>query len=446
MPQVGAVIGMSNYPGLSGRALALKPADRLRHALVLGPTGSGKSWLLSRLILGDIAAGHGVFVVDLKGDLVGDVLSRISDHDAERVIVLDPARRDHPVGVNLLSGAESEEGRERVVDNVLTVFKELWAAYWGPRSDQVMRAALNTLAGARARGGAQFTLVELVPLLSDPAFRRGILAGRQLPDGLRAFWQRYEAMSDGERAQAIAPVLNKVEAFTSRSTIRLMLGQSQGIDLRDVFRRHAVVLVNLAKGSLGTETANLLGALLVTKLWQAAFEQVAVPAERRSTAFAYIDEAQDVVRLPVPMAEMLSQARGLKLGVTLAHQYVAQLPEAVKAAVLGTVQSQIVFALKRTDAQALAPDFAPLTADDLMGLDAYEVAIRPCVRGTTLAPVTGLALPLGEATRDGAELARLSRAAHGLPRAEVEAAIAARLQVARSGLQAVGRESVEDDE
>jgi Helicase HerA, central domain len=446
MPRTGAVIGMSNYPGLTDRALALRPVDRLRHALVLGPTGSGKSWLLARLILGDIAAGHGVFVVDMKGDLVGEVLSRVSDEDTDRVIVLDPGRRDHPIGVNLLAGADSEDGRERVVDNVLTVFKEIWAAYWGPRSDQVMRAALTTLAGARSPSGGRFTLVELVPLLSDPAFRRGVLAAQPLPESLRAFWQRYEAMSDGERAQAIAPVLNKIEAFTSRSAIRLMLGQDQGIDLRDLFRKRAVVLVNLAKGNLGSETANLLGALLVTKLWQATLAQASLPAERRRTAFAYIDEAQDIVRLPVPMADMLSQARGLGLGVTLAHQYVAQLPETVKAAVLGTVQSQVVFALNRTDAQALAPDFAPLSTDDLMGLDAHEVAIRPCVGGTTLAPVTGMTLPLGEPSRDGDELARLSRTAFGRPRSEVEAAITARLQVAKHGLQFVGRQTEEEDE
>lgn len=143
---------------------------------------------------------------------------------------------------------------------------------------------------------------------------------------------------------------------------------------------------------------------------------------------------------------MLSQARGLGLGVTLAHQYVAQLPEAVKAAVLGTVQSQIVFALKRIDAQTLAPDFAPLTTDDLMGLDAHEVAIRPCVGGTTLAPVTGITLPIGEATRDGDEPALLSRTAFGQPRADVEAAIASRSQVAKHGLQLVGRQTEENDD
>jgi len=445
MPSSGAIIGMSNYPGMTQRVLALRPSDRLRHALILGPTGSGKSWLLTRLILGDIAANRGVFVIDMKGDLIGDVLSRVNDADADRIVVIDPSQRDYPVGFNVLAATGDEDQRELVADNVLSVFKELWAAFWGPRSDQIMRAALQTLVTARATDGSPFTLVELVPLLTDPAFRRYVVESARLPDALRTFWERYTGMSDGERSTAIAPVLNKIEAFTSRSTIRLMLGQSTGIDLRDIFRKRAVVLVNLAKGSLGTETANLLGALFVIKLWHATLEQVAVPAEKRRAVFAYLDEAQDIVRLPIPMADVLAQARGLGLGVTLAHQFVAQLPEAVKAAVLGTVQSQVVFALKRIDAQTLAPDFGPLTVDDLTGLDAFEVAMRACVGGKTLAPVTGITLPLEEAVRDGSELARVSRQTHGLPRATVEAALQDRQLAPRARGQSVGWEVVEDD-
>jgi hypothetical protein len=445
LPRTGAVIGMSNYPGMTERPLALRDTDRRRHALILGPTGSGKSWLLTRLILGDIAAGRGVFAIDMKGDLIGDVISRVSDTDAERITVIDPSQRDYPVGFNVLAAADNEEQRELVVDNVLTVFKELWAAYWGPRSDQIMRAALQTLVTARALDGSRFTLVELVPLLADPAFRHHVVQSARLPDSLRTFWERYEAMRDGERNQAIAPVLNKIEAFTSRSAIRLLLGQSEGIDLRDIFRKRAVILVNLPKGSLGSETANLLSALLVTKLWHATQAQVAIPAERRRTAFAYLDEAQDIVRLPVPMADVLAQARGLGLGVTLAHQFVAQLPEAVKAAVLGTVQTQIVFALKRIDAQTLAPDFGPLGVDDLTGLDAFEVAMRPCVGGKTLTPVTGTTLPLEEAVRDGAALARARRQIQGVPRAVIEAALHDRVTTPHSSGQAVGWEAVEEE-
>lgn len=427
MPSRGAVIGVSNYPGMTRRVLALKTEDRLRHTFVLGPTGSGKSWLLGSLILQDVRAGRGVVAIDVKGDLVHDVLARVGDKDAERVIVLDASKRDRPIGFNILGQAHGEESRELVVDNVVHIFRDIWSAYWGPRSDHILRGTLATLVNATAHDGSAFTLHEIVPLLTQSAFRRIMLHDERLPASLRAFWQWYEGMSDGERAQAIGPVLNKVEAFTSRTPIRLLLGQSAGLDLGIVFRERKVLLVSLAKGTLGTETANLLGSLLVSALWQATLARVRVEAARRRAVFAYIDEAQDIVRLPLAMADMLAQARGLGLGLCLANQYLAQLPEAVKAAVLGTVRTQVTFAVEHEDAGVLAKRFDPLNVDDLKGLGQYEIAVRPSVNGTTLAPVTGVTLPLGRALRDPAELAQASRERYGTPRAEVEAAITRRL-------------------
>lgn len=441
LPVAGSLVGFSNYPGMTHRPLALKREDRLRHAMVLGPTGSGKSVLLSHLILGDIAAGYGVVVLDPKGDLVAEVLDRISDHDAERVVVLDASKRDLPIGFNPLGGAQSEEAQERAVDDVLHIFKSIWKEFWGPRSDQIMRAALATLAGSRAPDESAFTLAEIVPLLTQAAFRRALTAGERLPWSLRAFWGLFDGWSDGERTQAIGPVLNKVEAFTSRTPIRLVLGQSSGLDMGSVFRERRVLLVSLAKGSLGTETANLLGSLLVSSLWQTTLARVAVPAERRRPVFAYIDEAQDVVRLPLALADMLAQARGLGLGLTLAHQYLAQLPESVRAAVLGTVRTQIVFATELDDARVLAPRFAPLTAEELTGLAAYEIAVRPSVQGQTLTPVTGRTLPPSAVLRDGVALAAASRARFGRPRAEVERVIRQRIEVSDRGGRRLGRET-----
>jgi hypothetical protein len=190
------------------------------------------------------------------------------------------------------------------------------------------------------------------------------------------------------------------------------------------------VLVNLAKGDLGTETGNLLGALVISELWKATLGRVRVPLERRSPCFAYIDEAQDIVRLPLPLADMLAQARGFKLGLTLANQYLAQLPEAVRAAVLGTIRTQIAFAVEHDDAKILEKRFVPLTADDLTGLPAFELAMRPCVGAQTLAPVTGVSLPLVRPTIDGAAVATWSRQRYGLPRADVEAALRARIELA----------------
>jgi hypothetical protein len=444
MPTRGLVIGTSNYPGLTGRPLALTPVDRLRHTLVLGPTGSGKSWLLASMILQDIAAGHGVCAIDPKGDLITDVLARIDDNDRDRIVVLDASRRDQPIGFNVLARTGSEEERELTVDGVLQVFKEIWAPFWGPRSDQVMRAGLTTLVHTRGADGSPMTLCELLPLLTQPAFRRYVTAQPSLPASLRPFWQWYEQISDGERLQAVGPVSNKVDAFVSRTPIRLMLGQSSGLDLTSVFRERKVVLVSLAKGTLGTETANLLGALLVSSLWQATMARVRVPAGQRQPTFAYIDEAADIMRLPIPLADMLAQARGLGLGIIAATQLIAQVPESVKAAMLGTVRTQLSFAIELDDAVVLARRFGPLSVEDLTNLRSYEIAVRPCLNGVTASPVTGTTLPLDAPVRDAEVLAADSRQRYGTPRAVVETALQTRLHVTSSGSGRFGRQTTGD--
>jgi hypothetical protein len=248
-----------------------------------------------------------------------------------------------------------------------------------------------------------------------------------VPDAVRAYWLRHDALSEAERQQIISPILTKVEAFTSRTAIKLMLGQSTGVDLRSVFRDRSAVLVSLAKGTLGTETANLLGSLIISLFWQSTLARVRVSADKRRAVFAYIDEAADVMRLPVPLADMYSQARGLGLGIVTAMQYLSQAPDSIRAALLGTVLTQLCFRVQHDDGVLLAKHFAPLTADDLTGLARYEVAVKPCVNGVTLAPLTMITRPLGPALRNGDELAAVSRQRYGVPRAEVEAAIAARI-------------------
>ncbi len=440
LPRRGLVLAHSNYPGQADRPLALATLERLRHSYIVGPTGSGKSWLLANCILQDISAGHGTFVIDVKGDLVGDVLARVQPEYEHRLVVIDPTNRHRPVGLNVLQHAGTEASRELAVDNVLHIFRDIWHGFWGPRTDWVMRAGLSTLTLASDRAGQQYTLVELSPLLTNPAFRRDLLARTNLPPDLAQFWHRFNSMSESERTQVIGPSLNKLDAFTSRTAIRLMLGQSTGVDLTDIFTRRSAVLLSLDKGQLGSETTSLLGALSVATLWQATLTRAGVPANRRRPAFAVIDEAQDIVRLPLAIADMLAQARGYGLGITLANQYVAQLPESVRKAILGTVRTQIAFALDYDDARLLERRFNPLSTDDLQGLQTYEVAIRPSVGGQTLMPVTGVTLPLPKATADPLLVAGRAANRYGVPRAEVERAMEARLDLDHQRTDGFGRE------
>jgi TraM recognition site of TraD and TraG len=280
----------------------------------------------------------------------------------------------------------------------------------------------------------------LPELLLNAAFRGFVTTQPTVPDSVRSFWVGYEQMSDGERAQAIGPSLNKLRQLTTRTALRLMLGQSRGVRLSEVFTERRIILVNLAKGVLGAETTALVGSLIMAGIWQATLARVAVAPARRHPVFVYLDEFQNFLRLNVDLADMLAQSRGLGVGLVLAHQYLGQLSDEVKAAVLGTTRTQVAFQVEYDDGAALAKRFAPLTQQDLSGLAAYEIALRPCVDGATVGPVTGRTLPLGAPTTDGAALAAMSRKRFGQPRAEVEAALRSRIDAGTSARR-VGREA-----
>ncbi|MEX5710150.1 type IV secretion system DNA-binding domain-containing protein [Parafrankia sp. FMc6] len=426
VPKRGAVLATSNYPDMAV-PLALRTTDRLRHLYVLGPTGTGKSTLIDNLALQDAAAGLSLLLIDPKSDLVEDFLSRVPEDRLDDVVVLDPSATDRPVGFNLLGGLRTEQDKELAVDNVVHIMGELWRSSWGPRTSDVLRSSLLTLVHTTAADGSNFALTEIPELLTNPTFRRFVTSQRGVPEGVRPFWHAYEDMSDMQRLQVIGPAQNKLRAILTRSPLRLMLGQSQGFDISDLFTKRRIVLVPLSKGIVGAETAQLLGALLLALLLQATLARAAVPAAQRKSVMVYVDEFQDVLRMPVGMADMLAQARGLGVGMALGHQELGQLTEAVKSAVLGTVRSQVVFQLDFDDAQKMAQRFAPLTREDLMGLAAYEVAMRLNVNNTTLRPVTGKTLPLPDALRDGRLLAEASRQRYGTPREDVEAALRARV-------------------
>lgn len=437
MAQRGAALGVSNYPGMEQRPLVLTNRDRLRHSWIIGPTGAGKSTLMGNLIVQDMQRGDAVIVIDARGDLIPDVLSRVPEDRHSDVIVLDPTNVLKPVGFNVLQASPGNP--ELAVDHVLHVLHELFHSSWGPRTADVLRAGLLTLVHTTAQDGTAFTLVELPTLLTNPRFRHSVTDQRSMPIGLVDFWQWYENLSSAERASVIGPVLNKIRGFVLREPLRLLLGQSSGLDLTDIFVKRRLLLVPLSRGTLGAETTQLVGSLLMASLWQTALARVAVPVEKRRPAWLYVDEFQETVRLPLDLADMLSQARGLGLGLTLAHQYLGQLPDSVKTAVFGTARTHLTFQCGYDDATTLARAFAPLTRDDLMGLESYEIALRPCIGGRTAGAVTGTTLPLPAATTDGRTLAAASQARYGVPAGKVEAAIAKRVEQSVASPTRVGR-------
>ena len=430
MPHQGVEIGVANYPGMQ-QPLRLGTRDRLSHLHIIGPTGVGKSTLMARMALQDIAAGYSVIVIDPKADFCTDILDRVPDDHVDRITVLDPGRTEYPIGLNLLQAASDEQSRELVVDHVIHIYHELYKDFWGPRTEDVLRAGLLTCINTRAADGSAFTLMELPDLLTNAAFRRFVLSQPTVPPGVRSFWTAYQSLKIMDRQKVIGPILNKLRAATLRSPIRLSLGQSQGLDLGRLINNGGVLLAPLGKSTVGQETAALLGTLLLSTVWHAILARTRLSPDERRPLLVYVDEAQDVLRLPVDVADMLAQARGFGAGFALAHQHLGQITDRqVKAALLGTVRSTVAFQLGWEDAATLSRSFGPhLTADDLRGLGAYEFALRPTVNSQTISPVTGSALPLPPPSRNGRAVAAASQRRHGMPRQQVEAALRGRLAV-----------------
>jgi len=424
MPTSGLVVAASNYAGVQS-TVRLAASDRLRHMWVLGPTGAGKSTLLANMAAYDIAHGDGLVVVDPRGDLVTDICSHVPDDRADDVIVIDPTADEHAVGVNPLQAGPPEQA----AGFAYHVLQSIYAGSWGPRTADIVRASLLTLTHATAPEGGAFTLLEVPELLTNSGFRRAVLAQPGVSDQLQKFWRWFNSLSEPHQASICAPVLNKLRVFTLSTSLRGLLGQSDGVRFADVLAHKRIVLVALKKGLLGDEVSALIGSLVISSVWQAALARANMPKEQRSPFWLMVDEFQDVLKLPLDLADMLAQARGLGLGATLGHQYMHQLGGDLKAAVLGTTRTHLVFQLGDDDAHDLAGLFTPLTADDLANLGPYEIALRPCVNGATLRPVTGRTFPQPEPLRDGAALAAASRRRHGLPIGDVDELIAARTTV-----------------
>ncbi|WP_253840350.1 helicase HerA domain-containing protein [Actinokineospora globicatena] len=368
------------------RPVALRVADARHHLHVLGATGSGKSTLLGNMILADAEAGRGIVLIDPKGDLVTDVLSRLPRSAADRVVIFDADSRYRPPCLNPLDGGETD----LTVDNLVSVLRRVYSAFWGPRTDDVMRAACLTL---RAQEGVA-TLADLPKLLADTAFRSRITAGVTDPV-LRGFWSWYEELTDSTRSQVISPLMNKLRAFLLRPFVRdAIAGGRSTVDMGQVLDG-GICLVRIPKGSLGEETTRLVGSLVVARTWQAATARARTPQRLRRDASLVIDEFHNFLNLPYPVEDMLAEARGFRLAMTLANQHLAQLHRELREGVSTNARNKIILNAGPEDARELARHTAPrLTDHDLAHLGAYHAAARLVLHGEQTQPFTLLTQPL----------------------------------------------------
>ncbi|MBA8926911.1 ABC-type oligopeptide transport system ATPase subunit [Kutzneria viridogrisea] len=371
------------------RPVALRVPDARHHLHVIGATGSGKSTLLGNMILADAEAGRGIVLIDPKGDLVTDILSRLPRSAADRVVLFDADSKSRPPCLNPLDGGETD----LTVDNLVSVFRRVYSAFWGPRTDDVMRAACLTL---RTQEGVA-TLADLPKLLVDEAFRSRVTAGVTDPV-LRGFWNWYEELTDSSRSQVISPLMNKLRAFLLRPFVRdAIAGGHSTVDMSSVLDG-GICLVRIPKGSLGEETTRLVGSLVVARTWQATTGRARTPQRRRKDASMVIDECHNFLNLPYPIEDMLAEARGFRVAMTLAHQHLGQLPRELREGMSTNARSKIFFNASPEDSRELSRHTAPRLSDhDLAHLGVYHAAVRLVLNGEEAQPFTMRTQPLPRA-------------------------------------------------
>jgi CxxC-x17-CxxC domain-containing protein len=369
----------------------IKRKDRRQHMYVLGKSGTGKSVLLSNLIVQNIQNGEGVCVVDPHGELVEEILHLIPEHRAKDVIYFNPADTDFHIGFNVIQ-LDDPKYKHLVASGLMGIFTKIWANAWSSRMEYILNNAILALLDTPGT-----TLLGIPRLLVDKDYRQMIIGNLKDPV-VKAFWvHEYEQWRDQFRNEAIAPIQNKVGQFLSTSIIRNVVGQPKStVDIFKIMNEGKIFLVNVSKGRIGEDNSALLGGMIITKIQLAAMERVRIPEDERKDFYLYVDEFQNFAT--DSFANILSEARKYRLNLTVAHQYTAQLENKdgskVRDAVFGNVGTMIIFRVGADDADFLEKEFEPeFTAQDLVNLPNYNIYLKLMIDGVTSRPFSALTLP-----------------------------------------------------
>ncbi len=368
------------------RSFGIKQGDRRSHLYLIGKTGTGKSTLLETFMRNDLLAGNGFTLLDPHGDLVERIKLFIPETRVGDVIDFNVPDPKQPFGFNPLSGVPVSK-RPLAASGMLSVFKHLWFDSWGPRLEHILRNSLLTLLDQPAAA-----LSDLLRLLHDAKYRREAVEKVENEE-VKKFWlNEYEKYPERLRGEAVAPLQNKVGAFITNPLLgRIFNRPEEPLQLRKTMDEGKILLVNLAKGKIGEDTALLLGSLLISRLGLAALSRSDIPQEQRRDHYLYLDEFHSFTTLS--LASMLSELRKYHLNLILAHQYLNQLDPAIRDAVLGNVGTIVAFRVGATDAELLAPEFAPeITATDLTNLPNYHVYLKMMIDGAVSKPFSAVTI------------------------------------------------------
>lgn len=396
----------------------IKDKDRWRHFYAIGKSGTGKSTLFYNMVKQDMENGKGVGVIDPHGETIDSILDIVPEHRMEDVVIFDPSDLTHPVSLNMLENPSPEQ-KNLMASGLVAVFKKYFGNSWGPRLEYLLNNAILTLLDV-----PNTTMLGIVRLLADDNYRKYITYKLKDPV-MKNFWEEeYKEMKGNQKliTEALSPIQNKVGRFLSSTTIRNILGQAKStINLGEIMDTKKIFLVNLAKGKIGEDNSNLLGAMIINRIEFMAMQRAKIPFEDRVPFYLFVDEFQNFAS--DSFASILSEARKYKLSLHLTHQYTAQLPKEMLDGVFGNVGTLASFALGAPDAKILASEFEPVfDQNDLISLEAHHAYIKMMIDGMTCLPFSAVTLP-PPAAKDPSpkeKVLELSRQKYGTDVSKVE--------------------------
>ncbi len=411
------VFGRTNFRNIE-KDFGIKLPDRRRHMYIIGKSGTGKSTLMENMIVDDIREGRGVILVDPHGEFYEHTLASIPEHRIKDVILFDPSDREFPVGFNLLESVH-EDLKGIVTSGFVGILEKMFSNSWGPRLEHILRNTVLALLDY-----PDSTMLGIPKMLTEKKYRAMVV--EQVKDPvIRDFWENEFASWDQKFAsEAVAPILNKVGQFISTPTIRNIVGQVKStFDMREAMDQGKIVLINLSRGKIGEDNSAMLGAMIITKIQLAAMSRADVPEEKRVDSYLYVDEFQNFATKS--FATILSEARKYRLNLTMANQYIAQMPDEVRDAVFGNVGTMITFRVGASDAAELVKEYTPVFIEtDLVNQDIYKIYVKISIDGITGQAFSANTFPPHNPEKSyAADIINFTHSQYSRSRAEVERVI-----------------------
>ncbi len=413
-----SAFGLTNFRGINHQFGMLR-GDRSRHMYIIGQTGAGKSGTLALLALSDIYHNQGYAIIDPHGDFAIDNMKFIPGSRINDVVYFNPADTAFPLGFNPLEVTDPSM-KSNISSEVIGVLKRMFGESWGPRLEYILRYTILALLDR-----PETTMLDITRMLTDKKFRKEPLSYCKDTVVLQ-FWNvEFASWNDKFQAEAIAPVLNKVGAFTANPIIRNIIGQPKStFNIRQMMDEGKILIVNLSKGLLGEDNSGILGSFLVTKIQLAAMSRSDIPnIEDRRPFYLYVDEFQNFAT--DSFATILSEARKYGLNLTVANQYISQMSETVRDAVFGNVGTMISFRVSADDSPILVKQFEPqFEANDLLQMHNRNFVINMVIRGEKTPAFSARTLQLPPAQADNsAAIIENTRLHYSQRREDVEQAI-----------------------